>query len=61
MGLRKAINDKCKACTYDDLDVGTWRHQVEDCTVTMCPLHPVRPVRTKKHPFQPFPEGSEDV
>jgi len=43
MSLRKAINDKCKSCIYDPLAGGTWRKQVEECTVTLCPLHPVRP------------------
>jgi hypothetical protein len=43
MGLRKAINDKCKDCTYDELDSGTWRQQVSACDITGCPLHPYRP------------------
>lgn len=43
--LRKAINDKCKDCTYDDMSgLGTWRQQVEGCTVKVCALWPVRPV-----------------
>ena len=44
VSLRKAINDKCKDCIYDNLDVGTWRQQVEACTVNGCPLYPARPV-----------------
>jgi len=44
MSLRKAVNNKCKECSYDNLDVGTWRQQVERCIDTTCPLHPVRPV-----------------
>jgi hypothetical protein len=44
VSLRKAINEKCKDCIYDNLDTGTWRQQVERCTcVTSCPLWPVRP------------------
>ena len=44
MKLRRLINAKCKDCAYDPHDVGNWRQQVEACTVTLCPLHPVRPV-----------------
>lgn len=46
--LRKLINEKCKDCSYDPLDKGTWKAQVEDCRVTKCPLYPVRPVSRKK-------------
>lgn len=43
--LRKSIDAKCKDCTYDDSNgLGTWRQQTELCTVTRCPLWPVRPV-----------------
>ena len=48
--LRKAINEKCKECTYDELDVGTWRQQVAACTMHECPLHPVRPIN-EDHAF----------
>lgn len=46
ISLRKAINDNCKECTYDDAEPGTWRQQVENCTVTSCKLWPVRPIST---------------
>lgn len=43
--LRKAVNDHCKGCIYDPLSgLGTWRQQVEKCTVITCPLYPVRPI-----------------
>ena len=42
--LRKAINEKCKDCTYDPLDRGTWREQVEACHITDCELWEVRPI-----------------
>lgn len=42
--FRKAINEMCKDCTYDELDKGTWRQQVAACTIKTCPLHSVRPV-----------------
>jgi hypothetical protein len=48
MGLRKAIDDMCKRCTYDPLDKGTWRQQVEWCGITECPLHPYRPKSSGK-------------
>jgi len=44
MSMRKAINDKCRDCNYDQLDKGTWRQQVEACRCTDCPLYPYRPV-----------------
>lgn len=47
--LRKAINEKCKDCIYDNLAPGNWRQQVEACTcVTSCPLWNVRPKSSKK-------------
>lgn len=42
--LRKCIEAKCKDCTYDPLAGGTWREQVEECTVRSCPLWEVRPL-----------------
>jgi hypothetical protein len=51
--LRKAINDKCKDCTYDKLSgLGNWRQQITACTVTSCPLHPVRPLSSQKKACQ---------
>ncbi len=48
MSLRKAINDKCRDCSYDPYGKGNWRQQVTACTVTTCPLWPVRPVSKPK-------------
>jgi hypothetical protein len=43
-GLRKSINDKCKECCYHPTNPGgSWRQQVEACTVTRCALWEVRP------------------
>lgn len=42
--LKKAIEAKCKDCTYDQFAPGTWREQVEECTVRRCPLWEVRPI-----------------
>lgn len=47
--LRAAINAKCRDCIYDpQAGLGNWRQQVTGCTVTDCPLYPVRPV-SKPH------------
>ena len=42
--LKKCIEQKCKDCTYDQAAPGTWRDQVEQCTVQNCALWPVRPM-----------------
>ena len=42
--LKKAIERKCKDCTYDQSSPGTWREQTESCTVTACALWEVRPI-----------------
>lgn len=42
--LKKCIAEKCKDCTYDAHAPGTWREQVEACTVRACPLWEVRPM-----------------
>jgi hypothetical protein len=41
--LRKAINERCRQCTYDPKAGGTARQQIEACTVKVCALWPVRP------------------
>lgn len=50
MSLRRAINEKCKNCTYDDLAPGTWRQQVKLCSVHSCPLWKLRPTTTARIP-----------
>jgi hypothetical protein len=43
--LRRAVNAKCRECIYDPIGgSGSWRQQVEACTVNNCPLYPVRPI-----------------
>jgi len=46
LSLRGAINAACKDCIYDEgaKGEGSWRQQVEACTVTKCALYPVRPI-----------------
>ena len=44
---KQAIDEKCKDCTYDSLDEGTWLFQVESCNDTKCPLHGFRPLTQK--------------
>ena len=46
--LRRSINEYCKSCIYDPHSgLGTWRQQVEGCTVIKCELYAVRPRSTK--------------
>ena len=42
--LKKCIEAKCKDCTYDTYVPGSWRAQVEACTVRSCALWEVRPI-----------------
>lgn len=42
--MRKAINDKCKDCIYDEYGQGNWRQQVTACTSTDCALFLLRPL-----------------
>ena len=51
MSLRQAVNAKCRECTYHPLDVGTAAQQIAVCTDSDCPLHPVRPITTKRLPI----------
>ena len=46
VSLRSAINVTCRDCIYDEhaKGEGTWRQQVEKCTVSKCGLYQVRPV-----------------
>jgi len=46
MSLRKAIDNKCRDCIYDELERGAWREQVARCTIRECALWPVRPKST---------------
>jgi hypothetical protein len=48
--LRSAINSKCHSCTVDPLDIGTAAQQIACCTISDCPLHPVRPITATKIP-----------
>jgi hypothetical protein len=58
VSLRAAINAKCKDCIYDDLCPGTWLKQVEECTLTDCPLWSVRPkTAAGRGPKQARPPG----
>ena len=44
MSLRRAINDKCKECSFDPIGGnGTWKQQTAACTSKAYPLWPVRP------------------
>ena len=43
IGLRAAINAKCRDCIFDEKAPGNWKKQVSRCSVYKCPLWPVRP------------------
>lgn len=50
---RRAINAKCKDCSYDPLAGGTWRAQVAACGVPSCALYGLRPLPEGiKHSWQ---------
>lgn len=42
--LKKCIEQKCRNCTYDPQQAGSWRSQTESCTVKSCALWEVRPI-----------------
>ena len=44
VSLRASINDKCRSCVYDEVNVGSWLVQVTLCSCRDCPLFDVRPV-----------------
>lgn len=52
--LRASIDAHCKSCVYDEgkKGAGTWRKQCQECTITTCPIYPVRPI--------PFNEDKEE-
>jgi len=50
MTRQQAIDAKCKDCSYDDQDVGTWRQQIERCDITECSLWEYRPKSRSKMP-----------
>jgi hypothetical protein len=42
--LKKCIEQKCRDCSYDPQQAGSWRSQVQECTVKSCALWEVRPI-----------------
>lgn len=54
MGMRSAIDEKCKDCIYDQKAPGNWRQQVTACTIKSCSLWPFRPLsRPQKRKQEP--------
>lgn len=45
--IKKAVANYCKSCIYDALSGGTWREQVEACSITQCDLYQHRPITAK--------------
>jgi hypothetical protein len=61
IGLRAAIDAKCRDCIYDPkCGGGTWREQVAQCSAISCPLWPVRP-EPKSGPFENCPRDPATV
>lgn len=50
--MRKAVNAKCRECTYDKLDKGSAAQQIAACIDTSCGLHGVRPVTASVIPVK---------
>ena len=59
--MRKAINDMCKYCIYDETSTGTWRQQVEACTSPTCPLYSLRPVSYLPRPDKKVEKVDADI
>jgi len=59
--LKKCIESKCKQCTYDSAQAGSWRHQVEQCTVRSCPLWEVRPITMETMLTRRKEKGASDL
>lgn len=51
VSLRKAVNAKCRECTYDPLNVGTPAQQIAVCIDSDCPLQPSEPLESKRLPI----------
>jgi hypothetical protein len=45
-GLRGKVDAHCVSCIYEVSNGGSWRQQVQACTVTDCPLYSVRAKRS---------------
>ena len=48
MTRQRTIDAKCRECTYDPLDDGTWRQQVQRCEIIDCALWKFRPKSRSK-------------
>ena len=58
---RSAVNEKCKDCIYDEYGEGTWKAQVEACSMPDCALYAIRPVTggTRKKRAQAYQNEQE--
>ena len=59
--LKKSVENMCKSCSYDPTQAGSWRHQVEGCTVKTCALWEVRPVTMETILTRRKDKGAETV
>ena len=49
-GRKAAISQHCRECIHDPEAPGTWRQQVELCSITQCALFRFRPTSTGRIP-----------
>jgi hypothetical protein len=59
--LKKCIENHCKNCTYDPQQAGSWRSQVQNCTVRSCALWEVRPITMETMLRNRKEKGGADV
>jgi hypothetical protein len=45
---KKCVEDFCRGCGYDPKAAGTWREQIQTCSVKTCALWAVRPVSVQE-------------
>lgn len=58
-GYKARVAAKCIDCSYDEAAPGSWRAQVDACTVASCPLWEVRP-RSRSVPAHALEEDNDD-
>lgn len=59
--LKKHIEQKCRDCTYDPQQAGSWRSQVQECRVKACALWEVRPITMELMLRNRKEKGAADV
>ena len=60
VSVRKAVNAKCKDCSWDPAAPGTWKVQIQCCPCIECPLWPIRPVSESGEPNRALLDALEE-